>query len=411
MIKRCLSRRSTLAGWGLGVVVAVAALLFAAPAPAATPPAIDGNLTDMITFVNQVIAEKIGNGLTKSDPAKDVCKSDASIYPCPAGLEEPCPSDPVSRTYFKNGYDLVLAVAAYDQSTQTLYLGTRAAGVIGDVDGDQTAGDGGCAPPPGKLDINDGAGVGNNETYLFNVDFDCGQNGVNELRIEVDNGTLYVNDVAQPAGNWAFNGSDLEIKIPGQALPAMWSISVKTGASEDGLEEETIQERTPPPPLDLSIVKSAEPTVICPNGNTVFTVTVTNTGAAALDVNLVDALPAQLSFVSLDPSSDFVLNPNPPATPQNLVFATLNMAPGEVKIAKFTAQASADCFGAVENVATVTGVFNSRVFAGRRARHGGPARGPRDGGLQGPAVRRQRAVRGPAGGLRRRDLHGDRLGA
>ena len=114
------------------------------------------------------------------------------------------------------------------------------------MDGDQTAGDGGCAPPPGKLDINDGNGIGNNETYIFNVDFDCGQNGVNELRIEVDNNQVYVNDVAIPAANWAFNGSDLEIKIPGQVLPAMWSISVKTGASEDGLEEETIQERTPP---------------------------------------------------------------------------------------------------------------------------------------------------------------------
>ena len=85
----------------------------------------------------------------------------------------------------------------------------------------------------------------------------------------------------------------------------------------------------------------------------------TNPGAGTLAVNLIDQLPAQLSYVSMDPSSDFVLDPNPPANPQSLTFATLNIAPGETKYAKFVARASAECIGAVENVATVTGVYSS----------------------------------------------------
>ena len=54
-----------------------------------------------------------------------------------------------------------------------------------------------------------------------------------------------------------------------------------------------------------------------------------------------------------------MLDPNPPANPQSLTFATLNIAPGETKYAKFVARASAECIGAVENVATVTGVYSS----------------------------------------------------
>src|SRR5206468_4919860 len=139
-------------------------------AGACTDPTVDGNIDDLRTYTQCIETSHLGCGLDRLDPEKDVCKFDALIRPCPV---------PVTCTggggeYFVNGFDATEALLGYNRITHDLFLGFRVKGIIGDSDGDGTAGEAppGC-PNPGE-NIRDDAGIGaSSESYLWFIDTNC----------------------------------------------------------------------------------------------------------------------------------------------------------------------------------------------------------------------------------------------
>src|SRR5207237_9715235 len=111
----------------LFALLAVVSVALGAPgmASAATPPAIDGDLTDMIQFATDLQSTAKGVGIVRDDPAADVVVIDPKMIPCP----------PVVAGYFQNGFDQTKYVVAQAAGSSDLYLGIRAAGIVGDTDG------------------------------------------------------------------------------------------------------------------------------------------------------------------------------------------------------------------------------------------------------------------------------------
>ena len=115
--------------------VAISIVFVAGPA-FAQPPVLDGDIDDIIDFL-QTDADL---GMVETDANLDICKTNPLTIPCTAP-QVPC----AIGTYFVNGFDAVFAVVAYDATAEILYLGMRTAGAIGDADRHGLAGPGvGC---------------------------------------------------------------------------------------------------------------------------------------------------------------------------------------------------------------------------------------------------------------------------
>jgi uncharacterized repeat protein (TIGR01451 family) len=334
---------------------------FSANTPAVvTEPVIDGDITDMINFVPAVINARIGTGVAVTSPAMDICKNNNLIVPCAAQIT--CPADANSK-YFQNGYDLVGEVAAYDRVTRDLFLGIRVAGAIGDVDGDGSSSQGSNCPP--GANIFDSPGIGPNETYIFEIHAGC--SAAPTITVQVNNGVATAdfgggNVATIPSSQWKFveGGHDLEVELTGVTLPPTWFAYFTTGAVRDGLSEDAVQANTPIPTLALQIAKTANPATICAGKSTVFTITVTNIGSAPGTVNLTDDLPAGFTFQGVAPDAGACPLTFTTATTlgsQHIVFDNVLMQPNEVRCVMITAQSPPDCFGAVENLATVSGTY------------------------------------------------------
>jgi len=264
-----------------------------------------------------------------------------------------------------NGFDLIRAVAAYDRTARTLYLGARAVGNIGDSDGDGTANAGvACSPPlnPGEQRIQDPAGVGFLESYSWGIDTNC--DGKNEIviRTAVVAGVLRLDVLGGAAGATAvaFNGSDIEGSVQNIDLPLVFAVSAFAGSTTDGLSEDATNSVHCAPNLGIKITKVAEPQAVCPGGTTRFNISVRNTGAAPLTTTLTDQLPPQLAYDN-DLSGDFTFAS---AVAGLISFNPLVIPAGEVRTASFRVRASADCFGAVTNTAMVVGSFTSPCIEG-----------------------------------------------
>jgi uncharacterized repeat protein (TIGR01451 family) len=306
---------------------------------------IDGDLQDMIDYAGSISVPDQGCAFTDPDPAMDIRIFDPKIVPCV----------PVVDNYYVNGFDQILDVLAYDRTAQTLYLGMRVAGVIGDPDGN---GNPSTKCPEGTFD--DEPGIGFDDSYTWELNFDCA--GAAEVTIEVRNNQLTVTGATTGTQDFAFNGSDLEVAIENIELPPAYAVRVFAGNIADGLGEDLHELLCSPPGPEILVDKSANPERICPGQNTTFTIVVTNPGVVELQqVTLVDDLPAGLSYVAASASNDCGVGA-PNVNGQQLTWPNFSLAAGASCTFTFQAQAGAQCLGPQLNVATATGSFATACF-------------------------------------------------
>src|SRR5439155_17496980 len=126
--------------------------------------AINGDLTDMIAFANQLQAGQQGCGIVQNDPEGEVRLTDTTILPCPITP---------ANTYYQNGFDQTLFVIAQQAGSTTVYLGVRVAGQIGDTDGNgnpDTKGGPGCQSGDNVTDV---SGIGPQDSYQWSFDTNC----------------------------------------------------------------------------------------------------------------------------------------------------------------------------------------------------------------------------------------------
>jgi hypothetical protein len=196
-------------------VLASSRLAFAGPAVV-----IDGQLQDMIDRAGS-IDPAAGCGLVETDLAKDILLFDPDVVPCV----------PVIDNYYPNAYDQILDVLLYDRSAQTLYLGLRVSGAIGDLDGNGNP-NSGCA----EATLQEELGIGVNDRYRWTLNLDCA--GDAEVEIELSNNTVTVTGAPYSSATYAYLGSDVEIAITGLVLPAGFDARVFSGNQFDGMGED-----------------------------------------------------------------------------------------------------------------------------------------------------------------------------
>jgi uncharacterized repeat protein (TIGR01451 family) len=308
---------------------------------------IDGNLQDMIDYAGTVSSPSEGCSFVDQDPSKDIRIFDPKIIPCV----------PVVDNYYVNGFDQILDVLAYDRSVETLYLGMRVAGVIGDPDGNGNP-DTRC--PEATFD--DETGIGFDDSYKWEINVDCA--GAPEITIEVRNNQLTVTGATHGATSFDFNGSDLEVAVEGLELPPAYAVRVFAGNIADGLGEDLHELLCLPAGPEIIVDKSASPERICPGQNTTFTIIVTNPGPTPLQtVSLVDDLPANLTYVNGSSNSNCGVG-QPSVVGQQITWPNFALDPGASCTITFQATAGEQCLGPQDNVATATGSFATACFQG-----------------------------------------------
>jgi len=360
---------SPITGFCAGLGIVFLGLVAAVPALAATPPTIDGNIDDLLQFATDVVASPrgcLGTAVNVADLAGDIC-SDGSRIPC-NGFQ---PTGTSCAQYFPNGFDLTRAVAAYEKATGDLFLGFRVAGSIGDSDGDLNHGAvGPCSPATTITDVA-GISAAIGESYKWFIDTNCdntpefvitasGGVPVGDVTVSIHD---FLTDLAVPgaAGTGKYvegtpGGHDLEVRVTGLTLPAIWELSTEVDSDPDRLGEDgSDPATTPPPDLNIDVEKTASPATLCPGQTTTFTITVENTGCGDLSVTLQDIMPPGFTFANAV-TGDFT--PDLPPVGQTLTFNDLAIKVGETKTVSFDATAPADCFGLVDDEASVTGRFD-----------------------------------------------------
>src|SRR5688572_16766801 len=124
-------RSSCYGGIRRGMLVLVAAcsvLSGASVVQAQAPPAIDGNMDDMIAYAAALQSSGEGCGIDVTDLGMETRVNDLKLIPCPQ-------PQPGLNEYWVNGVEILRHVLAYDVGSTTLFLGMRTDGLIGDVDG------------------------------------------------------------------------------------------------------------------------------------------------------------------------------------------------------------------------------------------------------------------------------------
>ena len=231
-----------------GALVTLTMLGTASITLAAPSPTIDGDIEDVLAF----LADGTGCGLAVSDPTQEICKPDPLIVPC--APEVACDGFG-GGTYFPNGFDLTLAVAAYDVANQVLYLGIRTVGNIGDSNGDLDPGN--VCVLPGATVV-DGPDISLQETYIWRFDTNCDQ--LEEFIIQVTADQVQAFGVIPSGTNFDFNGTELEVRISGISLPVNWGMHVFVGSTTDGLFEDTTGAFECSPSVDCTPVQTSAET-------------------------------------------------------------------------------------------------------------------------------------------------------
>jgi len=260
---------------------------------------IDGNLTDLITAVNNNLGPDNG-GFSTPDPLGE-------IYP-------------IGGCNFVNGYDMTQTYVFVDfkdsmgnltPNDVTLYVGWDVEGLIGDVDGDGNANTftGGS---PGSLcgAFGDGTGIGPDESYNVLINVDC-TGAIDDIRIQIKNNQVLkviggVTSVLAGA-EFAYVGDKLELKVTNyQALVASVPMSsdlcnarliLLANAEFDFLSEDltsAVQLELAP---SILVEKNPPMQTICAGDTVDWTITVTNNGLCRLDdINVEDVLGAGMTF-------------------------------------------------------------------------------------------------------------------
>src|SRR5262245_50719355 len=335
-----------------------------------TPPTIDGNIDDLTSFARCVV----GCGIVQPFDSLDICVASNALIPCATTI--PCPTGGSGR-YFENGFDLTRVVLAYDHVGKILYLGYRVKGVIGDADGDGTAGLPAGPCPNGSPSFFDPAGIGGNETYEWVIDANCDNIPDYDITAEgpVDAVVVKVNGSVLPGTIAVVSGHDIEVKIPLE-LPPLFKLTGAVGSSVDGLQDESWGPLTcAAPDLHVTINKDATPKVLCPDATTTVTLTIANTSNVPItNVVVTDALPAHLDFVAASSGGSCALG-QPTVTGDATTGQTLtwpptgspafNMDIGQQCTITFQAhRIDRLCVGDVINHSTVQGSFQSPCFNG-----------------------------------------------
>ena len=346
--------------WGLVLAVGFLAITGTLAAQAATPPVINGDLSDLESYVDDVFNDGEGCGVAREDLVEDIVNNNFEANPF-----YPCLADSIvqngQQLYFPNGFDQVFWAVAYDRVNDQTYLGIRARGVIGDCDGDRDPGRAGACdpPPPGATTVGEEPGISEfDDTYRWNIDDNC--DGVIDYRIQVygpapDQLTVEVNGVASAGAEAFYSGTELEVRVPGLGLSPIWQASTFTDCIPDAMgEDPSPVAKCQEPRLNVAITKTANPTAICAGETTRFTITVTNTGSTPLDLDLTDTLPAGLTYAGNLGGS---CNVTAVANGQIIDFSDFSLDPGQSCTVLFDATADVDCNGTVRNIASVTGTF------------------------------------------------------
>jgi len=344
-----------------------------------------GTIDDLINYAGCVK----GCGLvTQQDVVTgDVCKTRADIIPCPT--QTVCAGGGTG-TYFVNGFDLAKAALAYDSATQTLYLGYRVAGVIGDTDGNgnaDNAGGANCSTTPTIIDT---PGIGLSDSYLWFIDTNCDGNPDIQVSASgsIANPTIKVVDgngdpIASVNNVEAtITGSDIKIKIPGisdpntgkPGLPVVFQYSGFVGSTNDGLSEDGFGPLIcASPSFGIDIAKTASPVTLCPDASTVVTLSIHNTSTAAVSsVTATDDLPAGIQYVA--GSAGGTCSPGEPTiNGQNLSWNIGSLdADASCTITFSAKRVGTTCFGTVTNHSSVTASFQSACVNGGAAVAIGP---------------------------------------
>jgi uncharacterized repeat protein (TIGR01451 family) len=363
---RAITRRPVLA-----LVACTSAVALAGAASAAmAAPAIDGNLDDMITYAQNLQSSGAGAGLfitdkpdVNGDPTPETIYNDAKFIPCPTPT-------PLIGTHWVNGAEIFRHVLAYTPGSTTLYLGLRTEGFIGDTDGNgnpDNSGGGSCNPDDNIEDTN---GISGNELYAWSFDLNCDGTTDGQIKIQ-DNAIVGTGTLAGVTGTFAFrqggsgsaSGKDLEVQVNlvSPLPPAFKYVRVESNAF-DGLSEDRSDGATIIATPKINVLKSAEPISICAGQKTRFTLTVQNTGQTPLAVDMVDHLPAALSYAGNLSSSCGV--GAPVANGSDLTFPQFQLDAGASCTVSFDAQSSAQCFGNTVNSVDVIGTFSSLCIKG-----------------------------------------------
>ena len=302
---------------------------------AAQVPVIDGDLTDLRNYVQELEAAGGGCGLEVADPDSDIVLTQP-FQPC-------SPIVPINGgQYFTNGFDQDLALIAFDGND--LYLGIQTVGIAGDPDGNGN--------PDTDCDTNilDSPGIGQFESYKWFIDVDC--NGSPDIVVTLNNNQVQVTGTTHSGTNFAFTGHGVEVLVQGVDLIPQFTARTFAGSDVDGLSEDLSQELECPPLIPtVFMTKSVED--VCAGSTTVVSINVQNTGAVPLGaVVITDQLPAGFTFAG---NVTGIGEPN--VSNGTVTFPGIALEPSESRVVTFAIQAPAECSGLHTNSATVRGVF------------------------------------------------------
>ncbi len=343
------SCRDSRAGLTMLAGAMVLVTCWATTAGAQTPPTIDGNNTDLIQFANDLLTNVKGIGIVQADAAGELQVTDPLAVPCP----------PIVNNYYVNGFDQIQYVVAQASGSSTLYLGIRAAGVIGDTDGNGSADDAGGAGCNPQDNISDLPGIGADESYTFYFDTNCGAQFAPTATINITGdkitGTGLFSAVSGSVadGSIKYVGHDLEIKVLNAQLPNAFKVRTIVGSIPDGLAEDFGPIALWQPHPNILITKSADPARICVGKSTRFTLTVTNTGDCDLSTAVEDDLPPGITFAGNVSTTCNVGAPQ--VNGSAVIWPAFNLPFGASCTISFDALAGPDCIGTVTNHAHADG--------------------------------------------------------
>jgi uncharacterized repeat protein (TIGR01451 family) len=139
-----------------------------------------------------------------------------------------------------------------------------------------------------------------------------------------------------------------------ELLPALWAPSPQRGRSTLPLQVEPLECRLAPV-ADLTVTKIDEPDPVAPGGRITYTLTVENVGdTAAASVQMLDAVPANTTFVSFNAPPGWSSLTPPPGGGGTVTSTTNLLAAGASATFILVVQVDPSATTPIDNTATVS---------------------------------------------------------